>query len=147
MLIIFFCILILNFSNVFPSNYCEIKDILTPNDSLLHCNEDQLVFGSFLFDSEDSNLLYTNNSDYNVKIINNFDKEIIFFLDNNCQKKGVKIKDIFLVSLLAAPEGVKNIQKNQKGLHIFTCKIDSKLNHNKFIVPGLGDAGDRYMGT
>ena len=39
------------------------------------------------------------------------------------------------------------IQKNQKGLHIFTCKIDSKLNHNKFIVPGLGDAGDRYMGT
>ena len=94
MLIIFFCILILNFSNVFPSNYCEIKDILTPNDSLLHCNEDQLVFGSFLFDSEDSNLLYTNNSDYNVKIINNFDKEIIFFLDNNCQKKGVKIKEI-----------------------------------------------------
>ena len=66
---------------------------------------------------------------------------------NLVRGKGVKIKDIFLVSLLAAPEGVKNIQKNQKGLHIFTCKIDSKLNHNKFIVPGLGDAGDRYMGT
>ena len=66
---------------------------------------------------------------------------------NLVRGKGVKIKDIFLVSLLAAPEGVKNIQKNQKGLHIFTCKIDSKLNHNKFIVPGLGDAGDRYMET
>ena len=66
---------------------------------------------------------------------------------NLVRGKGVKIKDIFLVSLLAAPEGVKNIQKNQKGLHIFTCKSDSKLNHNKFIVPGLGDAGDRYMGT
>ena len=66
---------------------------------------------------------------------------------NLVRGKGVKTKDIFLVSLLAAPEGVKNIQKNQKGLHIFTCKIDSKLNHNKFIVPGLGDAGDRYMGT
>ena len=66
---------------------------------------------------------------------------------NLVKGKGVKINDIFLVSLLAAPEGVKNIQKNQKGLHIFTCKIDSKLNHNKFIVPGLGDAGDRYMGT
>ena len=66
---------------------------------------------------------------------------------NLVRGKGVKIKDIFLVSLLAAPEGVKNIQKNQKGLHIFTCKIDSKLNHNKFIVPGLGDADDRYMGT
>ena len=57
------------------------------------------------------------------------------------------MKDIFLVSLLGAPEGIKNIQKNQKGLRIFTCKIDSKLNKNKFIVPGLGDAGDRYMGT
>tara|TARA_B100000579_G_scaffold286481_1_gene237447 strand:- start:501 stop:1121 length:621 start_codon:yes stop_codon:yes gene_type:complete len=63
------------------------------------------------------------------------------------KSKGVKMKDIFLVSLLGAPEGIKNIQKNQKGLRIFTCKIDSKLNKNKFIVPGLGDAGDRYMGT
>lgn len=66
---------------------------------------------------------------------------------NLVKSMGVKIKDIFLVSLLAAPEGVKNIQKNQKGLRIFTCKIDTKLNKNKFIVPGLGDAGDRYMGT
>ena len=44
-------------------------------------------------------------------------------------------------------EGIKNIQKYQKGTHIFTCSIDTKLNKNKFIVPGLGDAGDRYMGT
>jgi len=61
--------------------------------------------------------------------------------------KNVNIKDIFLVSLLAAPEGIKNLQKKHKSLHIFTCKIDAKLNKNKFIVPGLGDAGDRYMGT
>ena len=60
---------------------------------------------------------------------------------------GANIKDIFLISLLAAPEGLKNIQKKQKGIHIFTCSIDSKLDRNKFIVPGLGDAGDRYMGT
>ena len=66
---------------------------------------------------------------------------------NLIKSKDVSIKNIFLVSLLAAPEGIKNIQKHQKGLHIFTCKIDSKLNNNKFIVPGLGDAGDRYMGT
>ena len=52
---------------------------------------------------------------------------------NLVKSMGVKIKDIFLVSLLAAPEGVKNIQKNQKGLRIFTCKIDTKLNKNKFI--------------
>ena len=66
---------------------------------------------------------------------------------NLIKNKGVSIKDIFLISLLAAPEGLKNIQKHQKGIHIFTCNIDSKLNKNKFIVPGLGDAGDRYMGT
>ena len=63
------------------------------------------------------------------------------------RNKGANIKDIFLISLLAAPEGLKNIKKKQKGIHIFTCSIDSKLNKNKFIVPGLGDAGDRYMGT
>ena len=66
---------------------------------------------------------------------------------NLIKNKGVNIKDIFLVSVLAAPEGIKNIQKKQKGIHIFTCNIDAKLNKNKFIVPGLGDAGDRYMGT
>ena len=66
---------------------------------------------------------------------------------NLIKKNGVKIKDIFLVSLLAAPEGIKNLQKHHRSLHIFTCKIDAKLNKNKFIVPGLGDAGDRYMGT
>ena len=66
---------------------------------------------------------------------------------NLVKNKGVNNKDIFLVSLLAAPEGLKNIQKYQKGIHIFTCSIDTKLNKNKFIMPGLGDAGDRYMGT
>jgi uracil phosphoribosyltransferase len=66
---------------------------------------------------------------------------------NLIKSKGVNIKDVFLVSLLAAPEGIKNIQKNHRSLRVFTCTIDSKLNKNKFIVPGLGDAGDRYMGT
>ena len=63
------------------------------------------------------------------------------------KKKGVKVENIKLVSLLASPEGLKNLRKKQRGLHIFTCSIDKKLNKNKFIVPGLGDAGDRYMGT
>ena len=61
--------------------------------------------------------------------------------------KGAKMSNIKLVSLLATPEGVKNLSKKQKGLHIFTCSLDKSLNKNKFIVPGLGDAGDRYMGT
>ena len=63
------------------------------------------------------------------------------------KERGVKIKNIKLVSLLAAPEGIKNIRKNHKDLHIFTCSLDKGLNKKKYIVPGLGDAGDRYMGT
>ena len=66
---------------------------------------------------------------------------------NLIKSKGVKLKDIFLISLLAAPEGLKNLQKSHPSLHIFTGQIDAKLDKNKFIVPGLGDAGDRYMGT
>tara|TARA_B100001540_G_scaffold253512_1_gene230176 strand:- start:191 stop:811 length:621 start_codon:yes stop_codon:yes gene_type:complete len=66
---------------------------------------------------------------------------------NLIKNKGVNIKDVFLVSLLAAPEGIKNLEKAHRSLHIFTCQIDAKLNKKKFIVPGLGDAGDRYMGT
>ena len=52
-----------------------------------------------------------------------------------------------LTSLYAGVSGIKNLQKRHRSLHIFTCQIDAKLNKNKFIVPGLGDAGDRYMGT
>ena len=63
------------------------------------------------------------------------------------KERGVKMKNIKLVSLLAAPEGIKNIRKNHKDLHIFTCSLDKGLNKKKYIVPGLGDAGDRYMGT
>ena len=66
---------------------------------------------------------------------------------NLIKSSGVRLSDIKLVSLLAAPEGIQNIKKHHKGLHFFTCSIDKKLNNNKFIVPGLGDAGDRYMGT
>ena len=66
---------------------------------------------------------------------------------NLIKKSGVSPKNIKLISLLAAPEGIKNFKKSHKGLHLFTCSVDKKLNKNKFIVPGLGDAGDRYMGT
>jgi uracil phosphoribosyltransferase len=66
---------------------------------------------------------------------------------NLIKRSGVTLSNIKLVSLLATPEGIQNIKKHHKGLHFFTCSIDKKLNKNKFIVPGLGDAGDRYMGT
>ena len=66
---------------------------------------------------------------------------------NLLKRSGVKISNTMLVSLLASPEGLKNIQKAHNRLKIFTASIDKGLNKNKFIIPGLGDAGDRYMGT
>ena len=66
---------------------------------------------------------------------------------NLIKKSGVSPKNIKLISLLAAPEGIKNFKKIHKELHLFTCSVDKGLNKKKFIVPGLGDAGDRYMGT
>ena len=66
---------------------------------------------------------------------------------NLIKKSGVSSKNIKLVSLISAPEGIKNFKKSHKGLHLFTCSVDKGLNKKKFIVPGLGDAGDRYMGT
>ena len=66
---------------------------------------------------------------------------------NLIKSSGVITSNIKFVSLLAAPEGIKNLKKTHHNLHLFTCSVDKRLNKNKFIVPGLGDAGDRYMGT
>ena len=66
---------------------------------------------------------------------------------NLINRSGVVISNIILVSLLASPEGLNNVQKTHPRLKIFTASVDSGLDKNKFIIPGLGDAGDRYMGT
>ena len=55
--------------------------------------------------------------------------------------------NIRFVSLIAAPEGIKRLQDDHPDVPIITAAIDEKLNENAFIVPGLGDAGDRYFGT
>ena len=66
---------------------------------------------------------------------------------NLLKRSGIKISNVMFISLLAAPEGLKNIKKAHNNLKIFTVSIEQGLNKSKFIVPGLGDAGDRYMGT
>ena len=52
-----------------------------------------------------------------------------------------------LVSLVAAPEGIARVHEHYPELPIFTAAIDEKLNAQGFIVPGLGDAGDRLFGV
>jgi len=56
-------------------------------------------------------------------------------------------KDIRFVCLLAAPEGIKNFTEAHPDVPVFTAAIDSHLNEKGYIVPGLGDAGDRMYGT
>jgi len=54
---------------------------------------------------------------------------------------------IKLVSVVGAPEGVKRIEKDHPDVQIYLAGLDEKLNENGYIVPGLGDAGDRLFGT
>lgn len=61
------------------------------------------------------------------------------------KKKGAKY--IRLMCLIGAPEGVKAVQEAHPDVDIYLASIDEKLNEKGYIVPGLGDAGDRLFGT
>ena len=56
-------------------------------------------------------------------------------------------RNIRFLCLLAAPEGIRNFQAAHPDVPIYTASIDSHLNEQGYIVPGLGDAGDRMYGT
>ncbi|SMB88192.1 uracil phosphoribosyltransferase [Desulfonispora thiosulfatigenes DSM 11270] len=61
--------------------------------------------------------------------------------------KDRKVKNIKLVCLLAAPEGIKKVQEEHPDVDIYLAAVDEKLDDHGYIVPGLGDAGDRLFGT
>ena len=61
--------------------------------------------------------------------------------------KNKGVTQIKLLCLVAAPEGVERLQKDHPEVEIFTAALDERLNENAYIVPGLGDAGDRLFGT
>ena len=63
------------------------------------------------------------------------------------EMKKAGAKDIRFVCLVAAPEGIKNFTDAHPDVPVFTAAIDEKLNEQGYIVPGLGDAGDRIFGT
>ncbi len=56
-------------------------------------------------------------------------------------------KNIKLVCLIAAPEGIHTVMKEHEDVDIFVAAVDKELNDHGYIVPGLGDAGDRLFGT
>lgn len=62
----------------------------------------------------------------------------------------IKYKDareIISLNIIGAPEGIKRVQESHPDVDIFISQIDERLNENKFIIPGLGDAGDREYNT
>lgn len=61
--------------------------------------------------------------------------------------KNYGCKSIKLMNILAAPEGIERVQKDHPDVEIFVAAVDEKLNDHGYIVPGLGDAGDRIFGT
>ncbi len=63
------------------------------------------------------------------------------------QLHGHGARDIRLVSLVAAPEGIRAVRKEHPRLAIYCAAIDDRLNERGYIVPGLGDAGDRLFGA
>lgn len=62
-------------------------------------------------------------------------------------RHGFADQNVRLMVLVAAPEGVANVESAHPQVQIFAASLDQKLNENAYIVPGLGDAGDRLFGT
>ena len=96
--------------------------------------------------------------EYLVKLPEDIDQRQIFVVDpmlatggsailavDSLKKRGAA--NIKFVCLVAAPEGVKKLHNAQPDIDIYTASLDEKLNENGYIVPGLGDAGDRLFGT
>jgi len=96
--------------------------------------------------------------DYYFKVPKNLGKALVLVLDPMLATggsgvaaikflKGKGARMIRFVSLVAAPEGVRAINKAHPDVRIFTCALDRELNNKGYILPGLGDAGDRVFGT
>lgn len=96
--------------------------------------------------------------DYFIKLPEDIDKRLVILLDpmlatgnsliealNILKKENVK-RAIYL-GILAAPEGIKNVQRYHPEIPLYIAAIDKKLNSHGYIIPGLGDAGDRLFGT
>ncbi len=68
-------------------------------------------------------------------------------VDALCKLKDHGCRNIRFMCLVAAPEGVKAVQEAHPDVDIYTAALDECLNEHAYIVPGLGDAGDRIFGT
>lgn len=63
------------------------------------------------------------------------------------RRHGVSNQNIRFMALVVAPEGIRVVEEAHPGVHVYAAAIDERLDENAYIVPGLGDAGDRLFGT
>lgn len=98
--------------------------------------------------------------EYFVKMPNNLEDRQLYIVDpmlatggsaiaaiDSVLERGAKIENVKFISIVAAPEGVEALHKAHPEIEIYTASLDEKLNEDAYIVPGLGDAGDRLYGT
>ncbi len=96
--------------------------------------------------------------EYYCKLPNDIEQRDVFVLDPMLATGGSAIAAIDLlkqhgasnikfVCILSAPEGIAKVRESHPDVEIYTASIDEKLNDHDYIVPGLGDAGDRIFGT
>ncbi len=95
---------------------------------------------------------------YYVKVTNEMQERIALILDPMLATGGTLIATVDLLKksgcenirglfLVAAPEGIANLEKKHPDVHIYVASVDEKLNDIGYILPGLGDAGDKIFGT
>ena len=95
---------------------------------------------------------------YYYKVPKDIDKKQVVVLDPMLATGGSSIDAITMLKeegaskikflcIIAAPEGIEALRKAHPDVEIYTAALDEKLNENGYIVPGLGDAGDRIFGT
>ena len=95
---------------------------------------------------------------YYVKMTGNLEERIALILDPMLATGGTLVATISLLKeagcksirglfLVAAPEGLKRLEENHPDVDIFVAGVDGSLNDDGYIIPGLGDAGDKLFGT
>jgi uracil phosphoribosyltransferase len=95
---------------------------------------------------------------YFAKLCDKLDERIALIVDPMLATGGSMIetvsllkkagsKNIKIITLVSAPEGIKALEKAHPDVELYTASIESHLNDDKYIIPGLGDAGDKIFGT
>jgi uracil phosphoribosyltransferase len=96
--------------------------------------------------------------DYYFKVPRNLNRALVLLLDPMLATGGSAVaaisflkergaKTLRLVNLVSAPEGVRRVRKAHPDVVMYSCALDRELNNRGYILPGLGDAGDRMFGT